>query len=115
MAVGANDPLSERRIFRGTQYKIKSFKVHDKYDKDTRAAYYDIAIVELTKEIKFKKNVWPICIPERIDKNQNKFGKQSIKVIGYGPMKTDDGKLRSGEIFLDLHYTKKLIHKKVIR
>ena len=115
MTVGANDPLSEKKQFKGTQYKIKSFKVHDKYDKDTRAAYYDIAIVELSKKIRFKDNVWPICIPERVDKDRNKFKKQSIKVIGYGPMKTDDGKLRSGEIFLDLQHTKDLIHSKVIR
>jgi len=95
VVVGSNDPFGEKRRERGTQHKIKSFKVHDKYDSDTRAAYYDIAIVKVTKKIRFKDNVWPICIPERVDTNQNKFKKQTVDVIGYGPMRGDDDKDRT--------------------
>ena len=108
VVVGANDPFGaangtekQKRRVRGKQYKIKKFEVHDKYDSDTRAAYYDIAIVEVTKKIRFKDNIWPICIPERVDTNQNKFKNQPVEVIGYGPMRGDDDKDRTGELSLD--------------
>ena len=100
VVVGANDPFGEEKRDRGKKYKIKKFDVHDKYNTDTRAAYYDIAIVEVTKEIKFRRNIWPICIPERVDENQNKFKKQTVNVIGYGPMRGDDDKDRTGKLSL---------------
>ena len=84
MVVGANDPFASRRRNRGTKHKIKSFEVHDKYDIDTRTANYDVAIVEVEKEIKFKRNVWPICIPEKVDEDQNKYNKQTVSALGYG-------------------------------
>jgi secreted trypsin-like serine protease len=102
VVVGANDPFGAKRRERGIKHKIKRFYVHDKYDSDTRAAYYDIAIVEVEKVITFGSNIWPICIPERVDTNQNKFKRQTVTVIGYGPMHVDDAKDRTGEVFFYL-------------
>ena len=74
-------------------HKIKSFEIHDKYDKDTRSAYYDIAIVELTKEIRFGNGAWPICIPEKIDGNKNKYRKKTVSVIGCRSKTHEDHKI----------------------
>ena len=99
--VGTNDPISSKRSDKGRKHNIKGFKVHDKYDKDTRAAYYDLAIVEVTKKIRFKSNVWPVCLPEKINEDKNHFKKQSVTIIGYGPMHGDDDKDRTGWFSLD--------------
>ena len=101
VVVGTNDPFGEKRSERGTKHKIKRLHVHEKYDFGTRAAYYDIAIVELTEEIRFGQNVWPICIPEVVDTNRGKYRKQSVQAIGYGSMYGDK---RTGELFLDNSY-----------
>ena len=74
-------------------HKIKSFEIHDKYDKDTRSAYYDIAIVELTEEIRFGNGAWPICIPEKIDWDKNKYNKQTVSVIGCRSKTHEDHKI----------------------
>ena len=46
-----------------------------------RSAYFDIAIIEVTKKIPFKKNIFPICIPE-VPINLKNVG---ADVSGYGP------------------------------
>jgi len=100
--VGTNDPFSSKRSDKGRKHKIKNFKVHDKYDLDTRAAYYDLAIVEVTKPFSFKRNVWPVCLPETINEDRNHFFRQTVVIIGYGPMRGDDDKDRTALTRLDL-------------
>ena len=104
MVVGADDPFGEKKRERGTKHKIKRLHVHEKYDFDTRAAYYDIAIVEVTKEIRFRPTVWPICIPELVNENRDKYRNQTVKVIGYGPIREGDDTNRTGKLSLGAQY-----------
>ena len=66
--------------------EIKNVEIHDEYDKQNPNAYNDIAIVELTRRIRFKSKIWPVCLPEETNSNQNHLYRQGISVIGYGPM-----------------------------
>ena len=67
--------------------KIKSVNIHEKYTPETRSAYYDIAILEVPR-ISFSTkygNIWPVCIPEKINPDRNHLYRQGINVLGYGP------------------------------
>lgn len=96
VVVGADDPFSSDPEEQGTRYKVQSYGIHHKHDSNDRSAYYDIAILKTTKDIEFKKNVWPVCIPERINTNKEHLKKQSVKVIGYGPVTHNDQKNKTG-------------------
>ena len=102
--MGADDPFGVKKKERGKKHKIKRFDVHDKYDSNTRSAYYDIAIVEVRKEIRFRQNVWSICIPELVDENRDKYRKQNVTVIGYGPIREGDDTNRTGKLSLGAQY-----------
>ena len=102
--MGADDPFGEKKRERGKKHKIKRFDVHDKYDSNSRVAYYDIAIVKVKKEIRFRQNVSPICIPELVDENRDKYRNQTVKVIGYGPIREDDDTNRTGKLSLGAQY-----------
>ena len=82
------DPPRGKRI---RKLKVKSVLVHEKYSSDTRSAYYDVAIVEVPR-ISFSRkfgNIWPICIPEKINTDRNHLSRQGITVLGYGPASKD--------------------------
>ena len=86
IVLGANDPMDPEDLKRGQTAQIKKFEIHDQYDIQNRTAYNDIAIVELMKKIRFKSNIWPVCLPEETNSDQNHLYRQGISIIGYGPM-----------------------------
>ena len=63
---GANNPTdSEDNKRRNTQsHLVKKVHSHPNYNEKTASAYFDIAIVEILRQInEFQENIWPICIP----------------------------------------------------
>ena len=56
VVAGANEPTNQNYLDanKNTIQKqgIKRVKIHDRYDRDTKKAYYDIAIVTLRRPLK---------------------------------------------------------------
>ena len=107
VVLGASDPIDSKDLKRGQTREIKNVEIHDQYDKQNPNAYNDIAIVELTKKIRFKSNIWPVCLPEETNSNQNHLYRQGISVIGYGPMSGSADDDRTSVTQLDLVVKKK--------
>ncbi|XP_035777817.1 uncharacterized protein LOC118458944 isoform X2 [Anopheles albimanus] len=61
------------------QFKIVAFTVHDKYKRNKK--YYDIALIELDREVKFTTAVCPICLWP-LD-NLSEYS-ASLKAVGFG-------------------------------
>ncbi|ETN60593.1 hypothetical protein AND_007764 [Anopheles darlingi] len=61
------------------QFKIVAFTVHDKYKRNKK--YYDIALIELDREVKFTTSVCPICLWP-LD-NLSEYS-ASLKAVGFG-------------------------------
>ena len=107
VVLGANDPMDPKDLKRGQTAEIENVEIHDQYDKQNPNAYNDIAIVELTKKIRFKSNIWPVCLPEETNSNQNHLYRQGIHIIGYGPMSGSADDDRTSVTQLDLVVKKK--------
>lgn len=88
---GANEPTNENYLEKNKaniqMKRIKNIKIHDRYDRVDKQAYYDIAIVELRGRFSFKENVWPICIPEKAESNKDAYKNTEMTLLGYGPAK----------------------------
>ena len=78
VVLGANDPMDPKDLKRGQTAKIENVEIHDQYNKQHPNAYNDIAIVELTKKIRFKSNIWPVCLPEKTNSNENHLYRQGL-------------------------------------
>ena len=94
--------MDPKDLKRGKTAEIKNVEIHDQYDKQNPNAYNDIAIVELTKKIRFKSNIWPVCLPEETNSDQNHLNRQGISIIGYGPMSGSADDDRTSVTQLDL-------------
>ena len=87
---GANNPTdsedNERR--NAENRRIKEVHTHPLYEK--RSAYFDIAIIEISRPIKdFQDNIWPICIPTKPMANLNHLFDKSGFVVAYGAAGTN--------------------------
>ena len=95
LIVGANEPTNEtalaidKRRKLSQSKKIKSVVFHPLFNKDTIAAVYDIALIEIQGRFTFKKSVWPICIPDEILPRKHHFGK-GYTLVGFGLDISDD-------------------------
>jgi len=95
LIVGANEPTNEtalaidKRRKLSQSKKIKSVVFHPLFNKDTIAAIYDIALIEIQGRFTFKKSVWPICIPDEILPRKHHFGK-GYTLVGFGLDISDD-------------------------
>jgi len=96
---GANEPTNQAYLEANKETiqikRIKSVKIHDRYDKVDKKAYYDIAIVTIRGRLRFKENVWPICIPDKAEDDQDKYKGKELTILGYGP--ADKGEILTQE------------------
>jgi len=87
--LGAGDlKETSRRYTRDwRRHQMKDFWLHDRYDQSKKTIDYDIAIIEVTPEIKFEPNldIWPVCIPTKPNKDKDHLKWHGIQVVGYGP------------------------------
>ena len=89
LIVGASEPTNEtalaidKRRKLSQSKKIKSVVFHPLFDKDTIAAIYDLALIEIQGRFTFKRSVWPICIPDEILPRRHHFGK-GYTLVGFG-------------------------------
>jgi hypothetical protein len=60
--------------------------VHPKYD--GVSAYYDVAILT-TKEMTFTRAISPICLPEDVSYDVNKYDNDLAELIGWGSSVAD--------------------------
>jgi len=88
--VGANEPLNEkdlkkrRRFVQQVKIHPKKVLIHEKYDMQTKAAYYDVAIVKILGRFKFRPSVWPICIPEESSDEIDEWWQKGLTLAAYG-------------------------------
>ena len=84
--VGANQPTNEKILKKRKRFvskrKIKSVKIHPLHV--LFSARHDLALVEIEgPSFKFKKSIWPICIPEKVRPREYHFGK-GYTLVGFG-------------------------------
>jgi len=94
--VGANDPTNEEDLKKRKRFvqqiKINPGKVllNEKYDKATKAAYYDVAIVRVRGRFRFRNSVWPICIPEVASDELDEWLGKGLTLAAYGENTKND-------------------------
>jgi hypothetical protein len=59
---------------------LNSF-VHPKYD--YKSSYFDIAVLE-TKNIQISRRINPVCLPERISYDVDKYNNNQAQLVGWG-------------------------------
>ena len=84
--VGANQPTNEEILEKRKRFvskrKIKSVKIHPLHI--LFSAKHDLALVEIEgPSFRFKKSIWPICIPEKVRPREYHFGK-GYTLVGFG-------------------------------
>ncbi len=55
--------------------------IHPEYD--GKASYFDVAILE-TEKITFSRAVRPVCLPNKINNDINKYAHDQAELIGWG-------------------------------
>ena len=68
---------------------IKEVRFHPKYQ--WPAAYSDVVLVEVDREVTFSSRIWPVCLPDRPNSDKDHFDKHSGTIVGFGP-KDDNSK-----------------------
>ena len=94
LAFGLNDikHLEKPNLLQATGVVIRNIKeVFQFPDYRYPSAYYDVAIVELIKEVPLGPNIWPICLPSSENEDKDHLMGDSAVVVGYG--ETDKSKL----------------------
>jgi len=64
------------------QRKITNFMFHPKYFQTPGQGYYDVAIVELDREVQFTDFVKPICLPKIAQANPDVHVEKFITLTG---------------------------------
>ena len=68
---------------------IKGVRFHPKYQ--WPAAYSDVVLVEVDKEVTFSSTIWPVCLPDRPNSEKDHLNMDSGTIVGFGP-KDDNSK-----------------------
>ena len=95
--------------------KVSKVEFHEDYNEH---AYWDIALVKMDLEVNITALVFPICLPEKPNRDfENSLG-QLVSVVGYAPTRirpTDTGYLFSLLFFclLGTPYDKQLDYKRL--
>ena len=63
--------------------KIKEVRTHRRYQ--WPKAYSDISIVEIDEEVTFSLEIFPVCLPDVENKDENHLRRQEANVVGFGP------------------------------
>lgn len=66
--------MHDQRIKDGTIYNVASAMLHPKFTNHTVYDDYDMAMVALTRKIRFTRTVKPICLPKPNDDFTGKSG-----------------------------------------
>merc|ERR1711981_997773 len=94
--VGANEPTNEenlkkrKRFVQQIKMHPKKVKIHEKYNKATKAAYYDVAIVKVRGRFRFRNSVWPICIPQETSDKIDEWVGKGLTLAAYGENTKND-------------------------
>jgi len=65
----------------GNVLQIVNSFVHSKYD--GKSSYFDIAVLE-TEEIQISRRISPVCLPEKINYDANKYDNNQAELVGWG-------------------------------
>jgi len=105
--VGSNKPTDEESLKKRKRLvqkkKIDNVKVHRKFDKQTIAAYYDVAVVTIKGKFRFRETIWPICLPDKAELDQNAYEDIGMVLAAYGPYAEEKGGL--GEVLTSESFT----------
>ena len=79
--------LLEESFVEKTIRNIDEVIVHPRYKYPE--AYADVVILKVDKTVKFSDVIYPVCLPDKQNKNKNHLNEKSVSVVGFGP--SEDG------------------------
>lgn len=94
--VGANEPTNaeslrkRRRYVQKVKINPKKVKIHQKYDKEDKSAYYDVAVVKIRGRFRFKQSIWPICLPGIASNEIDEWKGSGLTLAAYGENTKND-------------------------
>ena len=71
-----------------TERTIKEITIHPQFEKKSKAAYHDVAILILESAVQFDDTIRPVCLPEESNIEVNHMAGAAASVSGWG--KTND-------------------------
>ncbi len=80
--LGAYNLKDEVQVW--TERKIKSISIHPDYDKDSEAAYNDVAVFTFEKAVVFSDIIRPVCLPETPSDEIDHLSGSAVSVSGWG-------------------------------
>jgi Trypsin len=77
--------VGSNKKWNGLPYTVKEIAAHLEYDPDSNSKFNDIAILSLTKSLKFTQSIGPACLPT---KAAEEYIGQGMIVSGWGTINT---------------------------
>jgi len=80
IVVGTNDPTN---VTEGIERRLTRVVIHPQYEYPM--AYFDMAIIEMEgKDLEFTMNIYPVCLPQEIPDDLDKWDGRLIDIAGFG-------------------------------
>ena len=67
-----------------TEREIQVIHIHPKFDTNSKAAYFDVAVLAMDKPVEFSDQVKAICLPQDPIEDPDHFSGDSVSVSGWG-------------------------------
>ena len=89
--LGATDPFKDGKVF-----EIQEYSKHPNFT--SPKAYFDLAIIQLKKNVVFTFDIFPVCLPKKANIDVNKWKGLPATMSGYGSKTGDNSPAK-------LHYS----------
>ncbi len=66
-----------------TERKIAKISIHPEFDRNSEAAYNDVAVLTLEEPVVFSNDIRPVCLPE-ISNDSDHLAGAAVSISGWG-------------------------------